>query len=84
MRIAIVGSGIAGLASAWLLSRAHEVVLFEADERLGGEFSLEALSSSGNQSERKGGGARPLPLATLLKEMAVKADLARLLAVEAR
>ena len=38
MRIAIVGSGIAGLASAWLLSKdpRHEVVLFEADDRLGG------------------------------------------------
>ncbi len=36
MRIAVIGSGIAGLASAWLLSREHEVVLFEADSRLGG------------------------------------------------
>lgn len=36
MHIAVVGSGIAGMASAWLLSREHEVVLFEADSRLGG------------------------------------------------
>jgi predicted NAD/FAD-binding protein len=36
MRVAVVGSGIAGLLSAALLARAHEVVLFEADERLGG------------------------------------------------
>lgn len=36
MRIAVVGSGIAGLGAAWLLSRAHEVVLFEAEGRLGG------------------------------------------------
>jgi uncharacterized protein len=36
MRIAVVGSGIAGLGAAWLLSRAHDVVLFEADARLGG------------------------------------------------
>ena len=36
MRIAVVGSGIAGLVSAWLLSRRHEVVLFEAAPRLGG------------------------------------------------
>ncbi|WP_211332281.1 NAD(P)/FAD-dependent oxidoreductase [Eilatimonas milleporae] len=35
-RIAIVGSGIAGLSAAWLLSRHHEVHLFEADTRLGG------------------------------------------------
>lgn len=36
MRIAVVGSGIAGLGTAWLLSRSHEVVLFEARDRLGG------------------------------------------------
>lgn len=36
MRIAVVGSGIAGLASAWLLSREHEVTLFEAGDRFGG------------------------------------------------
>ena len=36
MRIAVVGSGIAGLASAWLLSREHEVTLYEANDYLGG------------------------------------------------
>src|SRR5579875_175613 len=36
MRIAVIGSGIAGLASAWLLSRVHEVTLFEANDYLGG------------------------------------------------
>lgn len=36
MRIAVVGSGIAGLGSAWLLSRAHEITLFEAGDYLGG------------------------------------------------
>ena len=36
MRIAVVGSGISGLASAWLLSREHEVTLFEANDYLGG------------------------------------------------
>ena len=37
MRIAIVGSGIAGLGSAWLLQRqGHAVTLYEADRRLGG------------------------------------------------
>jgi predicted NAD/FAD-binding protein len=35
-RIAVVGSGISGLAAAWLLSRQHNVILFEADDRLGG------------------------------------------------
>lgn len=36
MRIAIIGSGISGLASAWLLSRRYAVTLFEANRRLGG------------------------------------------------
>jgi uncharacterized protein len=35
-RIAVVGAGIAGLASAWLLSDAHDVVLFEAADYAGG------------------------------------------------
>jgi predicted NAD/FAD-binding protein len=36
MNIAVVGSGISGLSAAWLLSRQHQVTLFEADTRLGG------------------------------------------------
>ncbi|MEG8175046.1 FAD-dependent oxidoreductase, partial [Xanthomonas hortorum pv. gardneri] len=35
-RIAVVGSGIAGLGAAWLLSRRYEVTLFEAADYLGG------------------------------------------------
>jgi len=35
-RIAIVGSGIAGLGAAYVLSRRHAVHLFERDPRLGG------------------------------------------------
>ena len=36
MRIAVVGSGISGLASAWLLSRRYDVTLFESSDYLGG------------------------------------------------
>lgn len=36
MRIAIVGSGISGLACAWLLSRRHSVTLFEVNDYFGG------------------------------------------------
>jgi predicted NAD/FAD-binding protein len=34
--IAIIGSGIAGLSAAWLLSKHHRVTLYEAEARLGG------------------------------------------------
>lgn len=36
MRIAVVGSGIAGLACAHVLGPHHEIVLYEASRRLGG------------------------------------------------
>jgi predicted NAD/FAD-binding protein len=36
MKIAVVGAGISGLASAWLLNRDHDVTLFEAGDYLGG------------------------------------------------
>ncbi|WP_163893184.1 FAD-dependent oxidoreductase, partial [Proteus mirabilis] len=35
-RIAVVGSGIAGLSAAWLLSRSHQVTLYEKADWLGG------------------------------------------------
>jgi predicted NAD/FAD-binding protein len=31
-RIAVVGSGISGLATAWLLSQQHQVTLYEAGQ----------------------------------------------------
>ena len=36
MDIAVVGSGIAGLSAAWLLSKRHRVTLYEAAARFGG------------------------------------------------
>jgi predicted NAD/FAD-binding protein len=36
MKIAIIGSGIAGLTSAYLLNRRHDITLFEAGDWIGG------------------------------------------------
>ncbi|WP_307368990.1 NAD(P)/FAD-dependent oxidoreductase [Brevundimonas sp. SORGH_AS_0993] len=36
LRIAVVGSGISALSCAWLLSRRHEVTVYEQADRLGG------------------------------------------------
>ena len=47
MRIAVVGSGIAGLSAAWLLSRHHQVTLFEAENRLGGHTHTVDVSLDG-------------------------------------
>ena len=49
MRIAVIGSGVAGLASAWLLSRRHEVVLFEANAYLGGHTHTHDVDVGGRR-----------------------------------
>lgn len=36
MKIVVVGAGVSGLYAAWHLNRTHEVILLEADARLGG------------------------------------------------
>ena len=47
MRIAVIGGGIGGLSAAWLLSRRHEVTLFEADTRLGGHTDTHRVEIEG-------------------------------------
>ena len=49
MRVAVVGSGIAGLASAWLLSRRHDVVLYEASHRVGGHVHTHRVELHGRE-----------------------------------
>ncbi len=47
MRIAVVGSGISGISSAWLLSPAHEVDVYEAEDRLGGHsYTLDVTTTN--------------------------------------
>ena len=46
MRIAVIGSGISGLAAAYYLSRKHEVSVFEKDTRLGGHTHTVTVESS--------------------------------------
>lgn len=45
MKIAVIGSGIAGLSAAWLLSRRHQVTLYEAADRLGGHANTATVST---------------------------------------
>lgn len=47
MRIAVVGSGISGLAAAWLLARRHEVHVLERDDRVGGHTHTVTLDPDG-------------------------------------
>ena len=46
MRIAVIGSGIAGMAAAYYLSRKHEVFVFEKEPRVGGHTHTVTVESS--------------------------------------
>jgi uncharacterized protein len=49
MKIAIIGSGIAGLSSAWLLKKSHEVTIYESASTLGMDAaSVNIPSASGS------------------------------------
>ncbi|SEB86934.1 Predicted NAD/FAD-binding protein [Nocardioides exalbidus] len=44
-RVAVVGSGVAGLTAAWIASRTAHVTLYEADDRLGGHADTHRVST---------------------------------------
>jgi uncharacterized protein len=46
LNIAVIGSGISGLSSAWLLAKNHKVTLFEQDARLGGHTNTVDVKTS--------------------------------------
>ncbi len=50
MNIGIVGAGIAGLASAWLLDGGHQVTLFEKDDHLGGHALTVPVEHGGRRT----------------------------------
>jgi predicted NAD/FAD-binding protein len=49
MRIAVIGTGIAGLGCAWLLSQRHAVEVYEAEPRLGGHTNTVDVPWRGRQ-----------------------------------
>jgi predicted NAD/FAD-binding protein len=49
MRIAIIGSGIAGMTAAHLLSEDHEVVVYEASDYIGGHTNTVDVHLNGNR-----------------------------------
>lgn len=49
MKIAIIGSGIAGLTSAYLLNRKHDITLFEASDWVGGHTHTVPVNVDGQQ-----------------------------------
>lgn len=49
MKIAIVGTGIAGNVAAYHLGREHEITVFEADTRIGGHTNTVNVTLAGQQ-----------------------------------
>ena len=47
MKIAIVGGGISGLTTAYLLSREHEVILYESNDYIGGHTNTVTIEMNG-------------------------------------
>lgn len=49
LKVAVVGSGIAGLSTAWLLSQGHHVTLYETEPRAGGHSNTIEVPAGGTR-----------------------------------
>lgn len=49
MKIAVIGSGISGLSSAWLLQDKYEVTLFEKNDYFGGHSNTASIKYDGEE-----------------------------------
>ncbi len=49
-RIAVIGAGISGMGAAYMLAESHDVVLFEAENRLGGHARTKMAGRNGDQA----------------------------------
>jgi predicted NAD/FAD-binding protein len=50
MRIAVIGAGISGLTTAYLLSQEHEVIVFEANDYIGGHTHTIDVQANNGQT----------------------------------
>ena len=48
LNVAIIGSGISGLSCAWLLSKQHNVTIFEKNDYLGGHSNTQTIQTFGD------------------------------------
>lgn len=46
-RIAVIGTGITGLSAAWLLSKRHDVTIYEANDYIGGHSNTVDITVAG-------------------------------------
>jgi hypothetical protein len=49
LKVAVVGTGISGLAAAWMLSQRHEVTVYEQADRIGGHSNTVTASIGGRE-----------------------------------